>query len=143
MARERISADIDQKVRMSAQNRCGYCLSPQHLVMARLEIEHLRPLAQGGTNDESNLWLACPLCNGHKSDKIDAVDPESGVKVPLFNPRVDIWSKHFQWDNDGIHVPGKTAMGRATIVALYLNMDPDALLVRSYWVLAGWHPPDE
>jgi 5-methylcytosine-specific restriction endonuclease McrA len=39
--------------------------------MARLEIEHIIPLARGGSDDEGNLWLACPICNGHKSDKID------------------------------------------------------------------------
>jgi hypothetical protein len=41
---------------VAARNRCGYCLSPQHLVMARLEIENIIPLAQKGSSDESNLW---------------------------------------------------------------------------------------
>ncbi len=35
--------------------------------MARLEIEHLVPLSKGGTNEERNLWLACPICNEAKS----------------------------------------------------------------------------
>lgn len=72
---------------MTAKNRCGYCLSPQHLVMARLEIEHIIPLAKGGTDEASNLWLACPICNGHKSDKTDAIDPDTNTTVSLFNPR--------------------------------------------------------
>lgn len=67
MARSYISSETDRLVREAAKNRCGYCLSPQHLVMARLEIEHIRPLSKGGS---------------------------------------------------------------------YLE-------VRSYWVLAGWHPPDD
>lgn len=62
-----ISTELSQRIRASAQNRCGYCLSPQRLVMAWLEIEHIVPLIRGGTSDESSLWLACPLCNGHKS----------------------------------------------------------------------------
>lgn len=70
-----------------AQNRCGYCLSQQYLVMARLEIEHILLLARGGTDAEENLWLACPICNGHKSDKIEGLDPDTGETVPLFNPR--------------------------------------------------------
>lgn len=65
--------------------------------MARLEVEHLIPLAKGGTDDEENLWLACPICNGHKSDKVDAVDPETGATVPLFNPRTQAWWEHFAW----------------------------------------------
>ena len=38
MPRERIPADVERRVRESAHDRCGYCLSPQRLVMARLEI---------------------------------------------------------------------------------------------------------
>jgi len=87
MVRRAIPADVDQRVRQAAGNRCGHCLSPQHLVMARLEIAHIIPLARGGSDDEPNLWLACPICNGHKSDKIEAVDPETGQIVKLFNPR--------------------------------------------------------
>lgn len=143
MPRTRIAADLDRRVRLAAGNRCGYCLSPQHLVMARLEIEHLIPVARGGSNDESNLWLACPLCNNHKSDKIEAVDPETGAMVPLFNPRTQPWAEHFRWSEAGIQVIGLTPVERATVVALHLDNDPDALEVRSYWVEADWHPPSE
>jgi hypothetical protein len=109
--------------------------------MARLEIEHLVPLAKGGTSEEQNLWLACPLCNGHKSDKIGAIDPESGNLEPLFNPRTQAWSDHFRWSNDGTQIIGLTSTGRATVTALRLDSDPDALEVHRYWVEAGWHPP--
>ena len=34
-----------------------------------------------------------------------------------------------------------TPSGRATVAALHLSDDPDAFTVRSYWVVAGWHPP--
>jgi hypothetical protein len=141
MARASISAAVERRVRTAAQNRCGYCLSPQHLVMARLEIEHIIPLAQGGSNAEANLWLACPICNRYKGDKTTAVDPETGGTVPLFNPRTQTWSDHFRWSDDGLRIIGRTAVGRATVEALHLSDDPDVLEVRSYWVLAGWHPP--
>ena len=39
MTRVHIPKDVERRVRLAAQNRCGYCLSPRHLVMARLEIE--------------------------------------------------------------------------------------------------------
>jgi hypothetical protein len=109
--------------------------------MARLEIEHVIPLAKGGSNDQSNLWLACPLCNRFKGDKTSAVDPKTGSVVPLFNPCTQVWSEHFRWSEDGLQIIGLTPTGRATVVALHLDDDPDALEVRSYWVLAGWHPP--
>ena len=142
MARPYISAELNQRIRAEARNRCGYCLSPQHLVMARLEIEHIIPLSQGGSNDESNLWLACPLCNRHKGSKTRAVDPLSGAAVALFNPRTQDWFEHFAWSKDGLRIHGRTATGRATIEALHLSDDIDALIVRSFWVQAGWHPPE-
>ena len=78
MARPYIPIEVERRVRVTGRNRCGYCLSPQHLVMARLEIEHIIPLAKKGSNNESNLWLACPLCNRYKSDKMTGIDPETG-----------------------------------------------------------------
>jgi hypothetical protein len=130
-------------LRLEAQNRCGYCLSPQRLILARLEIEHLVPLARGGTDDQANLWLACPLCNAHKSDKVSAIDLETGEAVPLFNPRQQKWTEHFRWTDGGLRIVGITPVGRATAGALHLGTDPDALIVRSYWIAAGWHPPHE
>ena len=143
MVRRAIPAEVDRRVRERARNRCGYCLSPQALVMARLEIEHIIPLAKGGTDDETNLWLACPICNGHKSDKTEAADPETGQTVPLFHPGTQTWSEHFEWSADGLRIVGKTAVGRATVRALHLSDDPDVLVVRGYWIAAGWHPPRE
>jgi hypothetical protein len=116
--------------------------------MARLEIEHIVPRAaftpdDPAADDESNLWLACPICNGHKSDKTAATDPETGEMVPLFNPRTQRWSAHFHWSEDGIRVIGLTATGRATVVVLHLADDPEALRVRANWVSVGWHPPND
>lgn len=143
MPREYLPIDVAGRVRGAARNRCGYCLSPQHLVLARLEIEHILPRSRGGSNDESNLWLSCPLCNRHKANRISATDPETRQEVPLFNPRRQRWSEHFRWTPDGLRVVGLTPTGRATVEALHLADDPDALLVRSYWILAGWHPPTD
>src|SRR3989304_3886319 len=106
MARTYIAAEVEQRVRAAARNRCGYCLSPQQLVMARLEVEHILPLAKGGSSAESNLWLACPLCNRYKGDRTTAVDPETGETVLLFNPRTLVWSEHFRWTDDGLRIIG-------------------------------------
>ena len=143
MPRDRIPADVEERVRKDAHERCGYCLSPQRLVMERLEIEHIIPRAKGGTSDESNLWLSCPLCNRFKADRISARDPETEAVAPLFNPRTQRWSEHFRWSEDGLRMIGLTPTGRATVGALHLDDDPDALIVRAYWVLAGWHPPTD
>jgi len=141
MPRNRLPIEVDRRVRVAGRNRCGYCLSPQNLVMARLEIEHIVPRAKGGTDEESNLWLSCPLCNRYKADRTVARDPQTGEVTALFNPRLQLWSEHFRWSADGLRIIGQTPVGRATVAALHLADDPDALLVRAFWVLAGWHPP--
>ena len=66
MTDRRITDEIRARVRALAGERCGYCLSPQYLVLGQLEIEHILPRARGGSDDEDNLWLACRLCNNAK-----------------------------------------------------------------------------
>lgn len=111
--------------------------------MARLEIDHIISLSNGGTNTVENLWLACPLCNGHKGEQIVGFDSQTNQWIPLFNPRTQDWFSHFRWSEDGLKIVGLTPTGRATVIALHLSDDPDALVVRSYWIEAGWHPPQE
>lgn len=137
---KRISAALRQRVTETARFRCGYCLISQHVVGPLLEIDHIIPQARGGTNDESNLFLACPMCNSYKADRSETVDPQSGETVPLFNPRTDRWHDHFEWIEDGTIILGKTPRGRATVAALNMN-HPDIVSVRRLWVIAGWHPP--
>src|SRR5436309_2688160 len=148
MPRRYISIEVEARVRDAAKHRCGYCLSPQGLVMAKLEVEHIIPRSAFTHDDpaadsEANLWLACPICNGHKSDKTSAIDPETGETAPLFNPRTQRWLDHFSWSADGIRIIGLTSLGRATVIALRLSDDPEALHVRANWVSAGWHPPKD
>ncbi len=62
---------------------------------------------------EENLWLACPVCNGFKGDRIEALDPLTGDVVVLFNPRQHLWREHFIWTEAGDHVIGRTSRGVA------------------------------
>lgn len=129
-----------ERIRKQAGDRCGYCLAHQDYIPWVLEIEHIVPLAAGGTNDDSNLWLACHACNLFKGVKTHGRDPLAARIVPLFNPRTQRWNRHFQWSNDGTLILGRTATGRATVIALNLN-NLIAVRVRRHWVMAGWHPP--
>jgi 5-methylcytosine-specific restriction endonuclease McrA len=52
---------------------------------------HIRARQHGGTDDPTNLALACPDCNAHKGPNLVGVDPASGETARLFNPRVDRW----------------------------------------------------
>ena len=88
-----------------------------------------------------HMHYVCLFCNELKGIQTHAEDSETGETVPLFNPRIQHWYDHFQWDKDGTRVIGLTSVGRATVVALQLNRE---LLVeaRFRWVIAGWHPPE-
>jgi 5-methylcytosine-specific restriction endonuclease McrA len=116
-------------VRARAGDRCEYCLLLQaDSPLARLQIEHILPRKHGGGDDAENLALACIDCNLHKGANLAGMDDESGQLTPLFNPRVDSWHEHFEWR--GIHVFGKTALGRVTVHVLNMNSD-DQLALRS------------
>ena len=140
MSATSISEQRRLRIRIEAGNRCGYCLTHQDYVPWTLEIEHIVPLAAGGSNDDANLWLACHACNLFKGAKTRGRDPLSGRIVALFNPRRQRWNRHFQWSDDGALILGRTACGRATVIALNLN-NLIAVRVRRHWVAAGWHPP--
>ena len=138
----RISKPLRQRVNEQAKHRCGYCLSSEAIVGAPMELDHIIPQSLGGLDEENNLWLACPLCNQHKADRIAALDPKTGTIMRLFNPRYENWNEHFAWSQDGERVIGKTSTGRATVSALNLNR-PSLVAARRAWVQVGWHPPKD
>ena len=142
MSGSSISEAVRKRVREQAGNRCGYCLAPQRLVFGWLEIEHLVPQSHGGSDEESNLWLACSFCNNYKNDQIDGLDVETSQRVRLYDPRRDRWLEHFAWSEDGVSVIGRTPSGRVTVACLQMN-NSIAVMVRRGWVSVGWHPPVE
>jgi hypothetical protein len=131
---------VRARVRDQAQDRCGYCQIEGQYVYAPMEIDHITPRTLGGTDDEENLWLACPRCNGFKGSQTYGIDPEIGQRVQLFNPRQQKWSSHFRWGEDQATIIGLTVCGRATVHALQLNFEPNREL-RRLFVQAGWYPP--
>lgn len=140
MSSSYISTALRKRVIEVSRFRCGYCLTSSHIIGPLLEIEHIISEARGGSTEENNLWLACPICNSHKGDRIEGIDPESGLKVSFFNPRTDQWNEHFEWIEGGAIINGKTPKGRVTVTALSMN-HPDIVSARRLWVIAGWHPP--
>ena len=46
-------------------------------------------------------------------------DPLTGILVPLFNPRTQVWTAHFTWD--GATICPLTPEGRVTVKILRVN----------------------
>lgn len=142
MSRAYIAAELRRQVRTDASACCGYCHSPEAFLGMPLDIEHIVPEALGGPTIRDNLCLACTRCNDFKGDRIEAVDPVAGQRVPLFNPRLQRWIEHFAWSSGGTSIEGQTPTGRATVEALRLNND-FIVVARQFWVEAGRWPPEE
>lgn len=137
-AKEKLRLHVFERAHLE----CEYCRSPQDLLLADLETEHIRPKAKGGKTVDDNLCAACRKCNELKRVQTEAADPDSGEVVPLYHPRTQMWGDHFEFSaGNGLKL-GKTATGRATIEVLQLNRTR-AVLLRRLWTNAGWRPPRE
>jgi len=100
---------------------------PQFAFPLPFQIDHILAEKHGGESVDENLALACPHCNRFKGPNIAGLDPDTKALTRLFNPRIDAWANHFQFD--GPRLKGKTPIGRATIQVLSMNAD-ELLLIR-------------
>ena len=128
-------------VRRRANYLCEYCHSPERISTTRFTVDHLIPKSIGGSDELSNLALACRRCNERRYNFVAGYDLETKAIVPLFNPREQIWSEHFIWTEDGLKIIGITATGRATCNHLDLNderhNEGSIVKARRLWVRGG------
>ena len=136
LPRPSIPDSVRQQVELDAGNRCGYCLTERRYTAKLLHVEHIIPIATGGTSTIDNLWLACDLCNSYKGMATHATDQVSDELAPLFNPRKQKWSEHFRWSEDSIRpfhfrtaftassVGSITAACPAACMALFTSFNP-------------------
>jgi hypothetical protein len=139
MSSKRPSRALRRRVADRAQWRCEYCHSPAAFATQPFEVDHIIPRGKNGPTSLENLALACG-CNSYKGERTHARDPQTGRTVPLFHPRRQRWSQHFAWSEDLIDIQGRTATGRATVVALHLNR-PELRNLRRLLRTIGEHPP--
>jgi hypothetical protein len=142
MPKSQFSVRIKRIVRQRARGCCEYCLSQERFATHDFSIEHIIPASKQGSDSLDNLALSCQGCNNFKYNKIEATDPVSGIKCPLFHPRNQSWEEHFSWDESYVQMVGKTPVGRATIEALRLNREKLVNLRRALFLLKE-HPPGD
>jgi hypothetical protein len=140
-ARRKIPARLRKQIVARAQGRCEYCLSPEAFSLDSFTVDHVQPVAAAGSDDLDNLAFAGHNCNNRKQDDMSALDPETGERVPLYHPRRDRWSDHFQWSEDALMLLPLTATGRATIARLQLNRVGTVNIRRALLALGEEHPP--
>ncbi len=135
-----LSAELRRLVKLRANNNCEYCHAIGSFSFHPFPVEHIIPISKGGSEEDSNLANACQFCNGSKSDKIEALDPLTGLPVSLFNPRTQAWSENFVWSDDFTLIIGITPIGRATVNCLKMNRE-EAINLRAALRDFGVHPP--
>jgi hypothetical protein len=100
-------------------------------------VEHIIARQHQGSDEDTNLALACIHCNSHKGPSLAGIDPESGVAAFLFNPRRDVWADHFSLA--GARIIGLTPVGRTTVAVLAMNAR-HRLSVRDELIAQGLYP---
>ena len=113
-----VSAETRAAVKMAFGGQCGYCGVSETSVGGALEIDHVHPLAAGGSDEVENLVYACTACNRFKGDYAPPDDaPES---LRLLHPRRDDLSAHVTETAHG-RLVGITPRGWFHIQRLHLN----------------------
>lgn len=88
MARKAISKRVRFEVFKRDGFTCQYCGGHPPTVI--LQIDHVHPVAEGGTNDEENLVTACDACNLGKGARLLSSVPESvQSRVEILQERED------------------------------------------------------
>ena len=84
--RRAISRTMQVQIRQRAHGLCEYCHTAEQWQYVPFTVDHIIPLAHGGTHTLDNLALACFHCNRRKSTHQTGRDPQSGAATPLFHP---------------------------------------------------------
>lgn len=119
MSKAYVSAKLRTLVYERANQACEYCLIPEIAVLVSHEIDHIVAEKHGGQTDESNLALACTICNKYKGSDLTSIDPLSGKIVRLYHPRQDSWCDNFQLKKG--FIKPLTDIGRVTVKLLQIN----------------------
>jgi HNH endonuclease len=125
-------------VRKRARDHCEYCQLPKRFSSIAFELDHIIAEQHEGQTVSSNLALACFADNHHKGPNLGGIDPKTGKRTWLFNPRRQSWHRHFRWD--GPILVGRTAVGRVTVAVLKINL-PHRVAQRAALIAEGVFPP--
>ena len=140
MQKRKIPARIRSEISKRARGCCEYCYSQEQFASHDFSVDHIIPINAGGTNELDNLALCCQGCNNYKHVSTEMPDPETGELSRLFNPRIDRWLDHFEWDGNFTLLKGVSPIGRVTVLRLRLNRTSlinQRIMYRAY----GVHPP--
>ena len=95
--RQRFSADEKSEMLKQQENKCKDC--QKDLVGVKCEIDHIRPLSNGGSNEKTNLQVLCVSCHLNKTreehDTCEHIKIDEFVSCFNLQAYEVIKSKHF------------------------------------------------
>lgn len=112
-----MDAQSREHVRERYNATCGYCGVHETDTGATLTIDHHRPLAYGGTENDENLVYCCPRCNQHKGAYWHEVHLPH---IRLLHPLDDKLTQHL-FEQQDAQLLGQTPEGVFYIQRLHLN----------------------
>lgn len=122
-----------------ANHRCEYCKAPEVVFNFPFEVEHIIPLSRQGSDDDTNLALACRSCNLRKGNRISGSSSQSNVETRFFHPRQDHWDEHFKINVESGEVVGITPIGEVTLGCLEMNSAAQ-VAARQLWIRLNLFP---
>lgn len=136
--RLQISSSIRKKIIERAAHQCEYCLVHEDDFYLSGEVDHIRPIKHGGEHILLNLAYSCIHCNRNKG--YDEAIVHNGHAVRLYNPRIDLWTDHFELIN--VTIVPKTDIAEVTILVLKINAE-ERIRERIVFKKEGTYPPKE
>jgi hypothetical protein len=134
---DRVSAELRLLVAARANYLCEYCLIAEEDTFFGCEVDHIISVKHGGATEAANLAYACTFCNRYKGSDLASISQTTGALARFFNPRVDHWSEHFQFDK--LHIKFITEIGEVTARILRFN-DSERILERQSLNMVGRYP---
>ena len=135
----RIPTNLRNKIKDRAGYICEYCLIHEEDAFFGCEVDHIISQKHGGSSEIDNLAYTCPFCNRNKGSDIGSISSKTDNFCRFFNPRKDLWAKHFQLIDEQIQ--SLTEIGEVTARILQFNA-LERLLERQELISEGRYPPD-
>lgn len=133
-----VSADLRRLVEHRAGRRCEYCLIHEDDTFLGCQVDHIIAEKHGGLTEAENLCYARTFCNRFKGTDVGSIAPRSGQFTRFFNPRIDAWNDHFEFD--GFAISPRTEIGEVTVIILAIN-SMERILEREQRQYSGQYPP--
>jgi HNH endonuclease len=117
-----ISVGLRRLVVARADRLCEYCLLHEDDAYFGCEVDHIISEKHGGATDSMNLAYACMSCNRSKGSDVGSITIplSNNVFRRFFNPRIDLWNRHFILDNE-LFISPLSDVGKVTARILGFN----------------------